>query len=291
MTDIDETASNASVLFNDEEFHKVLDHVRGDYRLAFQEWITAQRKQEFKPHNPGLILAGTILLWVCWLFFNGGSAVIFSERKNGAAKVIMNNLIAPASAALFAAFFKARITGTYSYVEQFDVGTICNGIIVGLVASTASCDGTEPWASVIIGCVAALIYSIGVLLINKFGIDDPLEASPVHLGGGAWGTLVVGLFNQDKGLFYNPSEGIKLLGIQALGLVSIIIWVSFWSILLFSTLNRFNLFRVPKEIEIMGLDIAEMGGVNEEIYSKLRTDFGVMSPSMSPTQSNITPLQ
>jgi ammonium transporter, Amt family len=291
MTEIDETASNASVLFNDEEFHKVLDHVRGDYRLAFQEWITAQRKQEFKPHNPGLILAGTILLWVCWLFFNGGSAVIFSERKNGAAKVIMNNLIAPASAALFAAFFKARITGTYSYVEQFDVGTICNGIIVGLVASTASCDGTEPWASVIIGCVAALIYSIGVLLINKFGIDDPLEASPVHLGGGAWGTLVVGLFNQDKGLFYNPSEGIKLLGIQALGLVSIIVWVSFWSILLFSTLNRFNLFRVPKEIEIMGLDIAEMGGVNEEIYSKLRTDFGVMSPSMSPTQSNIIPLQ
>ena len=203
----------------------------------------------------------------------------------------MNNLIAPASAALFAAFFKARITGTYSYVEQFDVGTICNGIIVGLVASTASCDGTEPWASVIIGCVAALIYSIGVLLINKFGIDDPLEASPVHLGGGAWGTLVVGLFNQDKGLFYNPSEGIKLLGVQALGLVSIIIWVSFWSILLFSTLNRLNLFRVSKEIEIMGLDIAEMGGVNEEIYSKLRTDFGVMSPSMSPTQSNITPLQ
>jgi hypothetical protein len=48
---------------------------------------------------------------------------------------------------------------------------------------------------------------------------------------------------------------------------------------------------VPKEIEIMGLDIAEMGGVNEEIYSKLRTDFGVISPSMSPTQSNITPLQ
>lgn len=291
MTEIDETATNGSVLFNDEEFHKVLDHVRGDYRLAFQEWITAQRKQEFKPHNPGLILAGTILLWVCWLFFNGGSAVIFSERKNGAAKVIMNNLIAPASAALFAAFFKARITGTYSYVEQFDVGTICNGIIVGLVASTASCDGTEPWASVIIGCVAALIYSIGVLLINKFGIDDPLEASPVHLGGGAWGTLVVGLFNQDKGLFYNPSEGIKLLGIQALGLVSIIIWVSFWSILLFSTLNRFNLFRVPKEIEIMGLDIAEMGGVNEEIYSKLRTDFGVMSPSMTPSQSNLTPMQ
>ena len=198
-----------SVLFNDEEFHKVLDHVRGDYKLAFQEWIAANRKQEFKPHNPGLILTGTILLWVCWLFFNGGSAIIFSPRKSGAAKVIMNNLIAPASAALFAGYFKGRITGTYSYVEKYDVATVCNGIIVGLVASTASCDGTEPWASVIIGIVGALFYSIGVLLINKFGIDDPLEASPVHLGGGSWGTLCVGLFNQDIGLFYNPKEGIK----------------------------------------------------------------------------------
>lgn len=197
----------------------------------------------------------------------------------------MNNLIAPSSAALFAGYFKARITGTYSDVEKYDVGTICNGIIVGLVASTASCDGTEPWASVLIGIIGALFYSIGVLLINKFEIDDPLEASPVHLGGGAWGTLCVGLFNQDQGLFYNPKEGIKLLGIQALGLISIIVWVSFWSILLFSLLNKYNLFRVPKEIEIMGLDIAEMGGVNEQVYAKLRKEFGVQSPLATPMQS------
>jgi ammonium transporter, Amt family len=107
----------------------------------------------------------------------------------------MNNLIAPASAALFAGYFKGHITGTYSYVEKYDVATVCNGIIVGLVSSTASCDGTEPWASVIIGMVGALFYSIGVMVITKFGIDDPLEASPVHLGGGSWGTLCVGLFN------------------------------------------------------------------------------------------------
>jgi Amt family ammonium transporter len=187
----------------------------------------------------------------------------------------MNNLIAPSAAGLFAGFFKGRITGTYSYVDKYDVATMCNGIIVGLVASTASCDGTEPWASVVIGIVAALIYSLGVLLITKLGIDDPLEASPVHLGGGAWGTLCVGLFNQDNGLFYNPRAGIKLFGIQLLGVIAIVLWVSLWSIFLFTLLNKYHLFRVPKEIEIMGLDIAEMGGVNEDIYSKLRKDFGV----------------
>lgn len=204
---------------------------------------------------------------MCWLFFNGGSALIFNKRKNGPAKVIMNNLIAPSTAALFAGFFKGRITGTHSYVTRYDVGTICNGIIVGLVASTASCDATEPWASVIIGIVGAFFYSVGVLLIDKYHIDDPLEASPVHLGGGSWGIICVAFFHTEKGLFYNPAEGIKLLGIQLLGLFAIIAWVAFWSILLFSILNKYKLFRVPKEIEIMGLDIAEMGGVNEEIYA------------------------
>jgi len=135
-----------------------------------------------------------------------------------------------------------------------------------LVASTAGCDAIAPWASVIVGAVAALIYSLGVVVIDKLHIDDPLEASPVHLGGGTWGILVVAIFNEEKGLLYNPKEGIKLLGIQVVGLLAIYLWVSFWSILLFYTLNHYKLFRVPKEIEIMGLDIAEMGGVNEETY-------------------------
>jgi ammonia channel protein AmtB len=79
-------------------------------------------------------------------------------------------------------------------------------------------------------------------------------------------------------LFYNPSEGIKLLGIQLLGTVAIITWVSALSIPIFLTLNKLGLFRVPKEIEIIGLDISEMGGVNEELYSKLRKDFSISSP-------------
>lgn len=53
-------------------------------------------------------------------------------------------------------------------------------------------------------------------------------------------------------------------------------------------LNKFKLFRVPKEIEIMGLDIAEMGGVPEEIYAQLRKGFGVSSPGPSPNQTMLT---
>jgi hypothetical protein len=50
-------------------------------------------------------------------------------------------------------------------------------------------------------------------------------------------------------------------------------------------MRKLDLLRVPKEIEIIGLDISELGGVSEEVYSKLRKDFGFLSPGASVTQS------
>lgn len=110
-------------------------------------------------------MTGTLLLWVCWLFFNGGSALIFNERKSAPAKVIMCNVISGAAGGLFAVFFKPRICGTYSYVSQYDPGTICNGIIVGLVSCTGSCDKIEVWSAFIIGTVGSTFYSVGCLLL------------------------------------------------------------------------------------------------------------------------------
>ena len=113
--------------------------------------------------------------------------------------------------------------------------------------------------------------------MNRFNIDDPLEASAVHLSGGTWGVLAVGLLNNEKGVFYS-SEGFKQLGYQIVGLLSIYIWVSMWAAPLFLTMKKFNLFRVPKEVEIIGLDISELGGVNEDVYRKLKREFGIKSP-------------
>lgn len=196
---------------DDHEFQEVLKHVKGDYREAFKEYV-ATHSSEFRPHNPALIVTGTLLLWVCWLFFNGGSATVFAPRKNGPAKVIMINVISAAAAGLFAVFVKPRIVGTHSYVTRYDTGTICNGIIVGLVSTTASCDKIEVWSAFIVGIVGATFYSFGCLLLKNSGIDDPLEASAVHLGGGTWGVMAVAFFNNECGLFYNWDHGIKQLG-------------------------------------------------------------------------------
>jgi len=149
------------------------------------------------------MILGTLLLWVCWLFFNAGSvSTFFAPRRNNAPKICMINILSPAVSGIFCVFIKPRITGEYSAVNQFDIGTFCNGILVGLVAVTAPCDNVEPWAALIIGLVAAIMYSFGVKLLHKLHVDDPLEAAPLHFSGGSWGTIAVGFFDYDHGVFY-----------------------------------------------------------------------------------------
>ena len=83
---------------------------------------------------------------------------------------------------------------------------------MGLVAVTANCDNVEPWAAVPIGLVAATMYSYGCKFIHKLHVDDPVEASPLHFSGGSWGTIAVGLFDRNKGLFYAGYGGWSYLG-------------------------------------------------------------------------------
>lgn len=90
--------------------------------------------------------------------------------------------------------------------------------------------------------------------------------------------MAVSLFNNEIGLFYNGTTGIKQVGLQLLGAVSIAAWVTLITVPFFLTMKRFDLLRVPKEIEVVGLDISELGGVSEEVYSKLRKDFGIFTP-------------
>lgn len=62
-----------------------------------------------------------------------------------------------------------------------------NGLLAGLVASTAGCAIVQPYASFVIGVVAGLVYLGGSWLLIRLKIDDPLDSAPIHLGGGAWG--------------------------------------------------------------------------------------------------------
>ena len=79
-------------------------------------------------------------MWAAWLFFNGGSSPIFNARVDGPAKVIVINLLAPATGGIVAVLVKPRIVGSYSKINKLDIVTMCNGVLCGLVSVTSSCD-------------------------------------------------------------------------------------------------------------------------------------------------------
>jgi len=120
----------------------------------------------------------------------------------------MNTVISGSCGGVVAVFVKARVLGTYSFVNRYDCGALCNGALVGLVSITGCCDRVEPWAAFIIGGIGALFYVAGCKILDVLHVDDPVEAAPVHFFGGVWGTLATGFFDNQNGLFYgSPNKG------------------------------------------------------------------------------------
>ena len=90
---------------------------------------------------------------------------------------MMVTILSASISGIVSAFAKPLVMGTYSRTNRYDVGALSNGILAGLVAITGVCDRCEPWASVAIGAIGAVVYVLACRLTSKMGVDDPVEAS------------------------------------------------------------------------------------------------------------------
>lgn len=129
-----------------------------------------------------------------------------------------------------------------------------------------------------------MFYIGGCYFEKKFNIDDVVEAAPVHLFCGLWGTIATGLFSFKSGVFYGVPGSGTFFGYQILGIVVMFAWSSFFSITFFMIMKKLNYLRIQKEVEIIGLDVAELGGLTEEVYSKIKIEYGrnlIYSPNAS----------
>ena len=133
-----------------------------------------------------------------------------------------------------------------------------NGALAGLVAITAGCANVSPVGALLIGLAAGIIVVYSVLFIDRvLKVDDPVGAVSVHGVCGAFGTLAVGLFAVEGGLFYGG--GLKLLGIQAIGVGAAFVWAFGLGLVLFKVISATTGLRVSEQEEIQGLDINEHG--------------------------------
>ncbi len=205
-------------------------------------------------HNMTAMALGVFILWFCWFGFNGGSTVSMTgdDTMISAGLICFNTNLAAALATC------AALITTWVRYGKPDVSLTFNGALAGLVAITAGCDEVDPYGAAIIGIVAGVLVVFSVEFFDKIArIDDPVGAVSVHCVNGAWGTLAVGLFATDGGLFYGG--GFARLGIQALGVVSVAAWVLVSMFIIFSLIKKFVGLRVSEKEEIDGLDVHEHG--------------------------------
>ena len=176
-------------------------------------WVNElQQDENFDYNSFPFVVFGTFMLFVCWLFFNASSSLTMFSKEANCSKIMMNTIIAGSSGGLVSAFLKPLIMGTYSKSHRYDVMALTNGLISGLVSITGVCDRCEPWSAFFIGLIASIVYSLACKLWEKFGVDDPVEASQIHGACGMWGLMAVGLFDNKKGLLSDSADSGSYLG-------------------------------------------------------------------------------
>jgi Amt family ammonium transporter len=208
-------------------------------------------------HSLTLGALGVFILWFCWFGFNGGSTV---SATGDDVLVSMGNIFVTTNLAAATASI-AVMCITWIRYKKPDVSMTLNGSLAGLVAITAGCDLVSPLGAAIIGVLAGFIVVFGIEFIDKkLKIDDPVGAVGVHGLCGAAGTLFVGLFALDGGLFYGG--GVDMLITQLIGVASVAAWVAVTITITFFIIKHTIGLRVSKQEEIDGLDVHEHGLVS-----------------------------
>ena len=191
-------------------------------------------------HNLPLAAAGVLILWLGWFGFNGGS--VLSADPELTSLTLVTTCLAAAAGGISSSIFSNIL------YKNFDLTMFMNGVLGGLVGITAGADQMSPMDAVLIGAIAGVIIVLGVALIDKLRLDDPVGAVAVHLICGIWGTLAVGLFGEMASL---DQFLIQLAGVGIVGAFSVIC-----SFAILIPIKATMGLRVDKEEELKGLDLA-----------------------------------
>ncbi len=233
-------------------------HALGGFAALAAAILVGPRKGKFTaeglssvalPSNLPLASVGAFLLWFGWFGFNAGSTLTATDGRIGhIAIVTMLSAAAGGATTLIYTLFR---------YGRSDAPSVINGSLAGLVGITAGCAFVSDYAAILIGAVSGLLMMAATNWLEARKIDDPVGAFPVHAASGIWGTVAVGLFASEGGLF--TGGGWKLLGIQILGLVVLCIWGFALTWVALKLINIWIPIRSTDEEQELGLDISYHG--------------------------------
>lgn len=194
--------------------------------------------------NLPLATLGTLILWMGWFGFNGGSVLKLGDiaSANSVAMVFLNTNAAAAGGAMGALLLARIIFG------KADLTMLLNGALAGLVAITAGPDTPTPLLATVFGLIAGVLVVCSILALDKMKIDDPVGAISVHGVVGLFGLLIVPITNPET----------TFLG-QLGGAAVIFVWVFGCSLIVWSILKAVVGIRISEEDEYEGADLSECG--------------------------------
>ena len=230
-----------------------LVHATGGWAALAGALVIGSRVGKYGPGGqvnpmPGssmpLATLGTFILWLGWFGFNGASQLAMGTITDVAA---VSNIFVNTNLAAAAGVVAAMVLNQIFY-GKVDLTMALNGALAGLVSITAEPLTPSPIMAIAIGAVGGLIVVLTVPLLDKLKIDDVVGAIPVHLIAGIWGTMAVPLTNSDASFY-----------VQFVGVVSIGAFVFVTSFVLWMLLRLTVGVRPAEEMEVDGLDKAEIG--------------------------------
>lgn len=227
-------------------------------------------------HSLTISSLGIFILWMGWFGFNSVSSLSITgdDAILTVSRCFLVTSLSAASASVAAMFI------SWVRYGKPDISMTLNGVLAGLVAITAGCDVMAPWAAVLTGACAGFLVVLSIEFIDlKLKIDDPVGAVSAHGVCGALGTVMVGLFSQNGGVFTGGS--LRLLGVQCLGVAAVSIWVTAAAFSMFFLLKNTIGLRVSKDAEADGLDIWEHGlaaGNKNDLFPTVLSDFSSGTP-------------
>ena len=221
--------------------------------------------RDILPHNPWLVCIGLFLIYTgFWGFYVACNVPLIAPdgiggQITGETWTATTIYLTPTTLGAITVNFLMSLSGGMLIGFMASKGNAFwtySGGLAGIITASAGNDLYHPIQSMIIGGVGTYIaYKLHYWVENKFKIDDAVGAVAVHGYAGVVGLIIAGFV-----LWGHPSSpydgyaSINPLGQIAGAIIMFGVLGFLPGYVASKILNSFGLLRIPKEIELLGLD-------------------------------------
>jgi ammonia channel protein AmtB len=202
-----------------------------------------------------MTLMGLMLIFTGFYGFYAACLFIQSTVFPGWVNIYLSPTTLGSIAMVITVGFAGGFTGGW-FASKGDPFWTLSGGLAGVISVSAGADVYHPSLAYLLSFSGALVAVwSGTYIEKKLRVDDAVGAVAVHGVCGFYGVLLVGIF---AGGYPTGVNNIPVsFGGQLMGMMAFLPLAFLPGFILSWILKKMNLLRVPAEVELEGLDLAE----------------------------------